>query len=111
MATEEAHDLGRPHRMPDQYHVFQTETIDEAMQIICERVVVVALPGVTAAAMATLVICITARMRTQMIHLVLPDVAVHGPTVHEDDGSSRSRGTIEQDCPIPEFNRIAARSM
>ncbi len=96
MPADVAGQLTAAHRVRDQGDVPQVEVGEQVVQVVGEGVEVVAVVDGGGAAVASAVVCDTAKACVgDGLQLVLPGIAVQGPAVDEDDRASAPPVLVE----------------
>jgi hypothetical protein len=87
MLHEITDDFTTCHGMPHQRHAIQAERVDEAREVVRQRVVVVAIAGMIGAPVAAPVVSKAAQVVLDKAdHLVLPHPGAQRPTTDEHNG-------------------------
>src|ERR1700720_1872740 len=101
MAGQIANDFRATHRVADKSSVSIT-----APRSSRQRIEIVAATGIGGTAVtATSVRNTTQVLRRQMHHLVLPEVGIHSPAVHENDRFAGAPAAIEQPRAVSRFDK------
>ena len=83
--------------MADERDAMKIESLDHVVEIVGERIVIVAAAGFDRTTVPTPVIADTAQALTDQIgHLVLPPIGVHAPGCEKDQGAARPPVSVEQ---------------
>src|SRR5947199_5460887 len=85
------------HRVADERDVAEVESVDDCREIVCQSVVVIAVPRIGGPSMAAPIIGHTAQTLVgQLDELVLPDVGIESPGMGEKDRIAGSPIEVEQ---------------
>ena len=106
MSGEITDDLRGAHGVSDQHHVMEVQLLEQRAEVVRERIVVIPASRIAAPTVAALVVGDAARMLGERDHLILPDVTIDRPSVHEDDRPTLTPAAPEQLHAVAGFDRV-----